>query len=109
MLISLSSPFLLKVQILPVGETTVLRVEEDTNVLEIIRMVEEKKQQNYSSGSYSYHVLLTEEKRVQVLEEMTLKNYRQIERFLLGRGFDLDFCSFSILLENCHIFIFQKN
>jgi hypothetical protein len=76
-------PFYLKVLIVHTGETTILRVDDLTTIAEIIKMTEEKKLASFADCVAQF--LLMDGSKIDIaFDEMTLKNFRQIDKFLLG-------------------------
>ena len=60
-----------------------LRVDDLTTVSEIIKMTEEKKITSFNECIYQF--LTMDGEKIEIpFEEMTLKNFRQIDKFLIG-------------------------
>jgi hypothetical protein len=56
----------------------VLRVDETISISDVIRMVEEKKQM--SLATHIYYMTCADGKKVEGVEEMTMANFKQIEK-----------------------------
>jgi hypothetical protein len=77
----LTSAFYLRVQV-PTGDTTMLQVEETTTIAEVQKLVEEKKMQVYKDCNL--FAVLTDGKKIPVWEDVTLANYKTIEKMVMG-------------------------
>jgi hypothetical protein len=66
----------------PTGDTTMLQVEESTTIAEVQKLVEEKKMQQYKD--VVTFACLPDGKKIEVWEDVTLANYKTIEKVSFG-------------------------
>jgi ferric iron reductase protein FhuF len=59
-----------------------LQVEEFTTISEVQKLVEEKKQQMYKDCVF--YAILPDGKKVPIWEDVTLGNFKTIEKILMG-------------------------